>query len=517
MPDPAPERLPRFTPGTAVALVGDRVVCLVVDDPRSELVRQLWSAIASRCPADELLDLLAGFGLRELPSFGLVSVEDGAARVLVRGQVAASPELVEPGAPGTITARGVHSWVEEVRSDVRTVQLHLDGDLSEPGAFEIGFGIVPAGRIEVPVATPREPHVVPDGPDEADPPAADLDEAEAPGEPSPEDPVDERAEPVDTSEDHPVEPDGTPGTGSDADPGSGGEPSPAAADNDTLVGPFDDHDEVEPVDPIPPSDGGADHVDVGADQLGDDRVADDYDHLFGATQFRTVEDAAVRPETDDLAGTDGAPLISSIPAVAPGGPPPRPAAPDAFSQDGPDHDGHTISLAELHAERASAPVDDVGDRGGAPMVHAVRCPAGHLNPTHATSCRTCGAAVEEQEHVTVPRPVLGVLRFSDGRAVELDRPLLLGRAPKADGAVGGELPQLVTVPSPLKEVSGTHLEVRLEGWQVLVVDRRSTNGTTVSLPGRDPERLRPGEPFPITVGTSVDLAEESQFVFEACP
>ncbi len=79
----------------------------------------------------------------------------------------------------------------------------------------------------------------------------------------------------------------------------------------------------------------------------------------------------------------------------------------------------------------------------------------------------------------------------------------------------GEAPELVKVPSPLKEVSSSHLEVRLEGWQVLVVDRQSTNGTVVTAPGRDPQRLRPGEPVPITPGTTVNLADEAEFVFEA--
>lgn len=160
----------------------------------------------------------------------------------------------------------------------------------------------------------------------------------------------------------------------------------------------------------------------------------------------------------------------------------------------------------------SAPV-----QAQAPTVHAVRCPSGHLNAPHATSCRSCGAPVADQEPVTVPRPVLGTLRFADGREVQLNGPLILGRNPRLEGQSADEAPQLVTLASPLKEMSSTHLEVRVEGWQVLLVDCRSTNGTVVQLPGREAQKLRPAEPFPIIPGTTVNLADEAEFVYEASP
>jgi hypothetical protein len=186
----------------------------------------------------------------------------------------------------------------------------------------------------------------------------------------------------------------------------------------------------------------------------------------------------------------------------------------------------TISLAQLRQMQADEESRGSDARGSASaalpsvlasMVHAVECPSGHLNPPSASVCRACDVAIEEQAHVTVPRPVLGLFRFADGHDVEVARPMLLGRSPKADGPVSGELPELVALDSPSKEVSGTHLEVRLEAWQVLVVDRHSTNGTTVRLPRREPVRLHPGEAFPIVPGSVVDLAGEVSFVFEVTP
>ena len=72
----------------------------------------------------------------------------------------------------------------------------------------------------------------------------------------------------------------------------------------------------------------------------------------------------------------------------------------------------------------------------------------------------------------------------------------------------------VTVPSPEQDVSRTHVEVRLEGWQVLAVDKGSTNGTTVTIPGHGTQRLRPDLPFPLPVGAVLSLADEVSISFE---
>ncbi|MHB1171955.1 MAG: FHA domain-containing protein, partial [Lacisediminihabitans sp.] len=65
----------------------------------------------------------------------------------------------------------------------------------------------------------------------------------------------------------------------------------------------------------------------------------------------------------------------------------------------------------------------------------------------------------------------------------------------------------VRVPSPLREVSGTHVEVRQEGASVIVTDLRSTNGTVVSIPGAAPLKLRQGESVVVVPGTLVDIGD----------
>jgi hypothetical protein len=147
-------------------------------------------------------------------------------------------------------------------------------------------------------------------------------------------------------------------------------------------------------------------------------------------------------------------------------------------------------------------------------VATIYCPRRHANPPDAALCRICADPIPGQNPVTVPRPPLGVLRASTGEATDLDRLIIVGRQPRAHGLVGTELPRLVTVPSPNQDVSRSHLEVRVEGWQVLVVDLDSLNGTVITMPGRPPQRIRANMPMLVGPGTTITLADEITLTYE---
>ena len=166
------------------------------------------------------------------------------------------------------------------------------------------------------------------------------------------------------------------------------------------------------------------------------------------------------------------------------------------------------------AAPATAPVAPVPVPAG--QVLASRCGAGHVNPPHAEVCRACGGPVDPGV-VAVERVELGRFVFSSGQVVTVAGPLLIGRSPRMSGPISGALPELVSVPSAQQDISRTHVEVRIKGWQMLVVDKGSTNGTMVLLDGRPPQRLRPGEPFPLPLGGRVSLADEVDFVYEVAP
>ena len=109
----------------------------------------------------------------------------------------------------------------------------------------------------------------------------------------------------------------------------------------------------------------------------------------------------------------------------------------------------------------------------------------------------------------VDRPVAKLV-FSSGETVEVDRAVLVGRAPEAR-RTSSEQPRLVTVPSPQQEISATHLEVRagsgVDHGSAVVTDLGSTNGTVLVQPGLAPEDLQPGVTVQLIPGAIIDLGD----------
>ena len=108
------------------------------------------------------------------------------------------------------------------------------------------------------------------------------------------------------------------------------------------------------------------------------------------------------------------------------------------------------------------------------------------------------------------RPVARLL-FSNGETVEVDRAVLVGRAPEARRFTSTEQPRLVTVPSPNQEISSTHLEIRpgsgADHGTAVVTDMGSTNGTVLVQPGLPPEDLQPGIAVQLIPGAIIDLGD----------
>jgi hypothetical protein len=109
------------------------------------------------------------------------------------------------------------------------------------------------------------------------------------------------------------------------------------------------------------------------------------------------------------------------------------------------------------------------------------------------------------------------MRFSAGSVVELDAPVVVGRRPRVGRVTGEQLPRVITVPSPLGEISASHLAVRLEDWVVLAVDLDSSNGTRLLRPGAAPRRLAPQQPEILRAGDVLDLGDGVAITFEDLP
>ncbi|PYI66767.1 hypothetical protein CVV68_12845 [Arthrobacter livingstonensis] len=293
----------------------------------------------------------------------------------------------------------------------------------------------------------------------------------------------------------------------------------------------------------------------------------DYDHLFGATELRSVEDAAIRldenghelpkeatgqvaanippqPPMPPIAGQridggdgdvaegdsassaeESAPapawqppsglLIDSVPwgNSSTGGPPASPqVTADADTAGDPDHDGHTVMRSALAGEAPVAePLESRPPTG--PMVLARLCPAGHANPPSRSQCSECGAAIDSEPR-EVGRPRLGRMHISTGDVLDLDHSLVIGRQPSVSRVMGGVMPRLVQVHSASGDISRSHVEVRLDGWDVLLVDLKATNGTVLVREGQAPRRLGQGEQAILLNGDIAELGDGVSLLFE---
>ena len=153
----------------------------------------------------------------------------------------------------------------------------------------------------------------------------------------------------------------------------------------------------------------------------------------------------------------------------------------------------------------------------ATVVPAQRPAAEQLAPAPADIENTLivDAERERPERPADPEPQQGAAQYYQFRvgarteAITLDRPCFIGRRPAAPRITRGPAPRLLRVPSPLKEVSATHIELRQLGSSVIVTDLKSTNGSIVMVPGAVPRKLRQGESVVISPGTLVDIGDEN--------
>lgn len=148
----------------------------------------------------------------------------------------------------------------------------------------------------------------------------------------------------------------------------------------------------------------------------------------------------------------------------------------------------------------------------ADSVLAQFCPNGHPNRPGIGLCRVCGLTVPDVAPQPVQRPLLADLVTSGGQVIQLDGPVLIGRAPRSQP---GEDAAVLRVQSPHHDISRTHVRVAPHEWDIAVTDMNSTNGTIVFEVGNDPVRLGSGDTVVVGLGTVIDLGDGQQVSIEA--
>jgi hypothetical protein len=230
----------------------------------------------------------------------------------------------------------------------------------------------------------------------------------------------------------------------------------------------------------------------------------------GAGEPYTIDTGLVRVgsvEHPAAAGQAGVPDAEAVavPVAPPLTPPAEPERPKRILPPDPQLEQPEPPAAEPTAAPTvvTPPVAPPGDPVsvsaslGDPSFDPLTSPDLAVSPQHAGDTRA-GSAVAR-------------LIISSGEVVDVDRVLVVGRAPDAGRVGGQEEIGLVTVPSPHQEISSTHLEIRpgagADHGSAVVTDLGSTNGTVVVQPGLPAEDLRPGIGVQLIPGATIDLGE----------
>ncbi|HET9128474.1 MAG TPA: FHA domain-containing protein [Propionibacteriaceae bacterium] len=205
-------------------------------------------------------------------------------------------------------------------------------------------------------------------------------------------------------------------------------------------------------------------------------------------------------------------LVEAAPAV-----PPAPEMPVAAGEEAPAADDEAALPVE-HGEEPRPFIDEVlhpgpvmWDESGEPPADVQQVahewgdadaePATlHDARPHDDGLQPAGSPGDGPEEASSVRLVT-----STGQVVDLDRPVVIGRAPTLQGSDPAS--RLVTVPSPSHDISRTHVRVTPGQNGLEVTDMHSTNGTILVAPDGTAIRLAPGRTAPLPVGGTIDLGD----------
>ena len=125
---------------------------------------------------------------------------------------------------------------------------------------------------------------------------------------------------------------------------------------------------------------------------------------------------------------------------------------------------------------------------------------------------TCGARIEpDAAEDTGDRPPLGTLTFDDGAQLVIERPAAIGSDVPAGYSVAGEPATIIRLDDGEGGVDDLHLELRLSGWDVEIVDMMSNGGTyTVTNDERQTRtKMRSGQSITLKTGMTVEAGRRS--------
>ena len=438
-----------YTPGSWVVLAGpSSLVVMQPAAPRhSGLVSSIWRQVAQAEDPESLVKTLSMIGLAKMPSLGLFFWVGGEMHSLARGQI-----VVKDASTGEIVNHGdgLLTWSEKKLNPATVV---VEMEQAEQGlSMPLLLGVAQASKLVINATGNVEPLVVPET-DEVHRPRVLTD-----GAPKPWTSELEEAQKADESE-------GSAGTGEVAESGGAPDDEERAPGFVAVPAPGEVSEPSVPATTGGTWEPGGEDAAAGdavasarardeAGNAGDDQSQDESVHADGEVHAGT-QPVGVQPESLDV-----------VAAFAPDIAARQPDSPRQF--DHPQGDSH-----------------DNGDWRIA-----------------------SGSTISQLS--SRPDAAAATLVSSTGEVTHLNRPVLIGRAPRGEN---GE--DVMRVPSPGQDISRTHVRVAPGQWGIEVTDMHSTNGTVVHRIGQDPLRLESGQTIDLSIGDSVDLGDGVVITIEA--
>ena len=545
-----------WTPGGHHGLVWPGGLALVDGAVALDAAIATWRRLAD---GGDLADFFAAVGeatgrdLLHLPAFAVLTVDPGGqARAAARGSLAV---VAQGEVDQVVDGSRATTWLEAHLGNPRDVSLvggGLEGADAEDVVRPVASGLVTAAGLiwsvvatadaeakaaavaapltETPsrAADPEStlpPEVSSGGTGVADPEAVLDPSGVAAQVPEMDEPADAPAEaPAPETPDHATP--AVPAGGRVEEPGTHAPSEPASAPVELFADLWSTHTSLEPVEAsaVRPAEDHEEDSALGRDAQGSPGVQADVEEPQVDVEDPHVDVegpgsavggpyAGDRAPREPVASSQG--LISSVPGMSP--PQERAARASAGGSDArrtevldwQDRDGHTaLSVDPSASEAPPAPSED-GEEGADDSSWVRACVQGHFNPMHGVRCRVCREDLGEELRTPAVGAV-GTMRTPSGEMVELDRSAVVGRQPTASRFQGTTVPRLVTVDFP--HVSGTHLEVRVEGWSVVACDV-SRNGTYLRRNQDPPVRLKT-EGEVLVSGDVLDLGHGVHLAFE---
>ncbi len=209
------------------------------------------------------------------------------------------------------------------------------------------------------------------------------------------------------------------------------------------------------------------------------------------------------------------------PLPIPGATPPDPSSPNPSSPNPSSPDAHRPDPHRPDPHDASPVSGRPSRQPPAGPVHVLvkgfRCSRNHHNDPRVSFCSVCGIRMDQRTGILVDgrRPPLGLLVLDIGSTFVLDDNYLLGRNPEVDEAVIRGRMRPIRLDDDSGTLSRVHAEIRLEGWDVLLIDRSSANGTFIAGAGQSGwTRLSPTSPQILSPGMHVRTGRRT-FTFES--